>query len=52
MLPGDLPTLNALLISDTVLATAIVPLVLVTLVRGLRGRFERHAALARVTLPI
>ena len=40
------------LISHTVLATAIVPLVLVTLVRALRGRFERHAALARVTLPI
>ncbi len=42
----------AVLISHTVLATAIVPLVLVTLVRALRGRFERHAALARVTLPI
>jgi putative membrane protein len=42
----------AVLISHTVLATAIVPLVLATLVRALRGRFERHAALARVTLPI
>ena len=42
----------AVLISHTVLAVAIVPLVLVTLVRALRGRFERHAALARVTLPI
>ena len=44
--------LAAVLISHTVLATAIVPLVLVTLARALRGRFERHAALARVTLPI
>ena len=41
-----------ILISHTVLATAIVPLVVVTLVRALRGRFERHAAIARVTLPI
>ena len=41
-----------ILISHTVLATAVVPLVVVTLVRALRGRFERHAAIARVTLPI
>ncbi|MGQ0614175.1 MAG: DUF420 domain-containing protein [Planctomycetaceae bacterium] len=42
----------AILISHTVLATAVVPLVAVTLVRALRGRFEKHKALARVTLPI
>ncbi len=41
-----------ILISHTVLATAIVPLVAVTLVRALRGRIERHAAIARYTLPI
>ena len=41
-----------ILISHTVLAIAVVPLVVVTLVRALRGRFERHAAIARVTLPI
>jgi uncharacterized membrane protein YozB (DUF420 family) len=41
-----------ILISHTVLATTVVPLVVVTLVRALRGRFERHAAIARVTLPI
>jgi uncharacterized membrane protein YozB (DUF420 family) len=40
------------LLSHTVLATAVVPLVLITLVRALRGRFERHAAIARFTLPI
>lgn len=40
------------LLSHTVLATAIVPLVGITLVRALRGRFERHAAIARITLPI
>ncbi len=42
----------AVLISHTILATAIVPLVLVTLIRALRRRFDRHAALARFTLPI
>jgi uncharacterized membrane protein YozB (DUF420 family) len=42
----------ALLISHTVLAAAIVPLVLVTLARALRGRFEAHRALARYTLPL
>jgi len=35
-----------------VLAAAIVPLVLVTLTRALRGRFEAHRALARVTAPL
>ena len=42
----------AILVSHTVLAVAIVPLVLVTLPRALRGRFEAHRALARVTLPL
>ena len=42
----------ALLLSHTVLAAAIVPLVLVTLSRGLRGRFEAHRQLARYTLPL
>ena len=39
----------AMLISHTMLAAAIVPLVLVTLARALRGRFEAHRALARYT---
>jgi uncharacterized membrane protein YozB (DUF420 family) len=42
----------AVLLSHTVLAAAIVPLVLVTVVRALRGRFEAHRALARWTLPL
>ena len=29
-----------------------MPLVLVTLVRALQGRFDRHRRLARITLPI
>jgi len=42
----------AILVSHTLLAVAIVPLVLVTLRRALRGRFEAHRALARITLPL
>ncbi len=42
----------AVLISHTILATAVVPLVLITLRRGFKEDFERHAALARWTLPI
>ena len=39
-------------LTHTVLAVAIVPLVLVTLSRALRGRFELHRRLARLTLPL
>lgn len=42
----------AILISHTVLAVVIVPLVLVTVFRAWRGRFETHRAIARVTLPL
>jgi uncharacterized membrane protein YozB (DUF420 family) len=41
-----------ILITHVVLAAAILPLALVTLSRALRQRFDRHAALARWTLPI
>ncbi len=41
-----------LLLTHTVLAAAIVPLVLVTLRRGLRGRFDAHRRVARVTAPL
>jgi uncharacterized membrane protein YozB (DUF420 family) len=41
-----------ILVGHTVLAAAIVPLVLVTLRRALGGRFEAHRALARITLPL
>lgn len=40
------------LMSHTVLAAAIVPLVIVVLVRAFRGRFTEHRRLARVTLPL
>jgi uncharacterized membrane protein YozB (DUF420 family) len=42
----------AILLSHTVLAAVILPLVLLTLRRALRGDFGRHRALARVTFPL
>jgi uncharacterized membrane protein YozB (DUF420 family) len=41
-----------ILLTHTVLAIAIVPLVAVTLRRALAGRFEPHRRIARITLPI
>jgi len=42
----------SILISHVVLAGLILPLALVTLVQALRERFDRHARIARWTLPI
>jgi uncharacterized membrane protein YozB (DUF420 family) len=42
----------AILISHVVLAVVIVPMALLTLARGLAGRFPAHARLARRTLPL
>ena len=42
----------AILISHVILAAAILPLALITLLRALRERFDRHRAIARWTLPI
>jgi protein SCO1/2/putative membrane protein len=41
-----------ILISHVVLAAAMVPLILLLVLRAIRRRFDRHARLARVTLPI
>lgn len=41
-----------ILVTHVVLAAAIVPLVLMTTARGLRGRFDRHVAVARWTFPL
>jgi len=41
-----------ILATHIVLAAAIVPMVLMTLVRALKQRFDRHAAIARRTLPL
>ena len=42
----------AVLVTHVVLAAAMVPPVLMTLARALRGRFAAHAHLARRTLPV
>jgi len=42
----------AILMTHIVLAAAIVPMVLMTLARALRQRFDLHAVIARWTFPI
>ena len=46
------PAYFAILISHTVLAVVIVPLVIRTLYLALRNRFEAHRRIARWTLPL
>jgi uncharacterized membrane protein YozB (DUF420 family) len=41
-----------ILTSHTILAIVIVPMVLITLNRALRQRFDRHRAIARWTFPL
>lgn len=41
-----------ILITHIVLAALVPPMALITLVRGLRARYDKHARLARWTLPI
>lgn len=42
----------AILLSHTMLAVAVAPLVLITVYLGLRDRIARHVRLARWTLPL
>ena len=46
------PVYFTILISHTILAAMIVPLVIITLKRALSGRFDRHRAIARWTYPL
>lgn len=46
------PVYFFILLTHTVLAIVIVPLVVVTVYRALRGDFLRHRRIARVTLPV
>lgn len=46
------PVYFGILISHTVLAAAIVPMIIVTLSRALREHFDRHRAIARWTYPL
>jgi uncharacterized membrane protein YozB (DUF420 family) len=46
------PVYFSILISHVVLAVVIVPLAIVTLARGLGGRYVQHRAIARWTWPL
>src|SRR6185436_7065063 len=46
------PYYLALLLTHTVLAVVIVPMVLITIVRALRERFDAHRKIARWTWPL
>ena len=46
------PIYFTILISHTILAVIIVPLIAVTLWRALRTDFARHRRIARITLPL
>jgi uncharacterized membrane protein YozB (DUF420 family) len=46
------PVYFAILISHIILAAAVPPLALTTIYRGLRGDWEKHLRIARVTFPI
>jgi uncharacterized membrane protein YozB (DUF420 family) len=50
--PWFRPIYLAILISHTILAVAIVPMVLVTLQRAIKERFELHKKIARWTWPV
>ncbi len=53
--PGTGPlrtTYLVILVSHVILAVVNLPLVIVTMVRALRGRIDRHRRIARWTLPI
>ena len=46
------PVYFTILISHTILAIVIVPMVIMSLTRGLRGQYDRHRAIARWTYPL
>lgn len=46
------PIYFAILISHVVLAAVVLPLAIITLTRGLKGRFRQHKAIARWTFPV
>lgn len=46
------PVYFTILISHTLLAAAVVPLVLLSLINGLKSRFDRHRRISRWTFPI
>ncbi|HEU5119182.1 MAG TPA: DUF420 domain-containing protein, partial [Isosphaeraceae bacterium] len=45
-------TYFSILLSHTLLAAGVLPLILLTIIRAARQRFEAHKAVSRVTFPI
>jgi len=46
------PVYFGILITHTILAAVIVPMIIITLSRALRLRFDKHQAIARWTFPL
>ena len=46
------PIYFTILLTHTILAVVIVPLIIVTFYRALRNDFARHRRIARITLPL
>jgi putative membrane protein len=46
------PLYFTILVTHVTLAAAVLPLAIMTLTRGLKGRFQAHRTIARWTLPI
>ncbi|HEV7699488.1 MAG TPA: DUF420 domain-containing protein [Pyrinomonadaceae bacterium] len=46
------PVYLTILTSHTILAILVTPFVIVTLIRGLKGRFDSHKRLARLVFPV
>ena len=46
------PLYFGILITHVTLAATVLPLAIITLTRGLKGRYPRHRAIARWTFPI
>ena len=46
------PLYFAILITHVTLAATVLPLAIITLTRGLKGRYPRHRAIAKWTFPI
>ncbi len=46
------PVYFSILLTHTILAVVILPMVLITVTRALKGRIEKHRQIARWTLPV
>ena len=50
---GGMRTLYfTILVSHTILAVLQIPMIYITVMRGLKGEIEKHISMARITLPI